>query len=73
MNERLLYNLVDLRALRAANFLTRKALAARAGVCEDTLRRIESRHKRVTVSTLLLLATAFDLPPHALVAAAPCE
>ncbi|MFG1782555.1 helix-turn-helix domain-containing protein [Rhodococcus oryzae] len=58
-----------LRALRRARGLTLADLAARTGVSESTLSRLESGQRRATLELLLPLARTYDVPLDDLVGA----
>lgn len=51
-----------IRAMRDARGMTRKALAAKAGIAADTLRDIESGRSGTAVGTLYALADGLDVP-----------
>ncbi|PDP87135.1 XRE family transcriptional regulator [Glycomyces fuscus] len=58
-----------LRALRRARGITLADLAARTGVSESTLSRLESGRRRATLELLLPLARTYDVPLDDLVGA----
>ena len=62
----MLADIVGLRELRRAKFLSQRDLAQRAGVSQKTIVDIETGKKRPHLSTLRKLAEALQVEPEAL-------
>ena len=55
-----------LRAIREARFMTQGELAAKAGLTNATVSRLERGRRRPRLSTIRRLAEALGVPPSAL-------
>jgi transcriptional regulator with XRE-family HTH domain len=62
-----------MRRLRERAFLTQADLAARSGVSEVTINRLETGKHGARISTVRRLAEALGVPPNELVAADESE
>ncbi len=60
-------DLSNLRSWRLRRFLTQRELAAKAGVTQATVHRIESGAARARISTVRKLAEALDVAPQKLI------
>jgi transcriptional regulator with XRE-family HTH domain len=63
----------NLRELRRWAFLSQRDLAARAGLTQATVARLEAGKHRARPTTIRRLAAALGVEPHALVGRPPKE